>query len=79
MARFRYYGPNGIVRECAPGEKLDAYLKSHKVSRMELCRRTGMALQTVSDLCKGKRDGVMSTWVAIARALHCKLDDIVEV
>lgn len=72
-------GPNAAVNDGTSGRKLAAYLREHKVSRNELSRRTGLSVRTVSDICGGRREGNMATWRAIARALGCALDDLVEV
>lgn len=72
------------LRACATvpdescGGKLDDYLKSHKVSRRSLASATGLDLRTVSAICTGKRSGNMATWLRIARALRCTIDDILE-
>lgn len=56
--------------------RLDEWLKSHGVSRMQLARDAQIDLRTVSSLCEGRRDGNMATWREIARALGCTLDEI---
>lgn len=64
------------VDDC--GKRLDGYLKARKVSRTKLSKLTGIDIKTISAICTGKRYGNMATWRAIARALHCTLDDILE-
>ena len=67
-----------MVPDESCGGKLDEYLKSHKVSRRSLAAATGLDLRTVSAICTGKRSGNMATWLRIARALRCTIDDILE-
>jgi len=59
--------------------KLGEYLESIGMSRRRLARETGLDYRTVSDLCSGKTEGNLATWKLIAKALGCKLDEIVEV
>lgn len=71
-------GPNAAMRDTSSGRRLDSWLRSHKVSRSELSRRTGVSIKTISSICKGEREGNMATWRAFTRALGCTLDDIAE-
>ena len=57
--------------------KLQEYLEAHGISRRQLSRDTGIALNTIRALCNGTREGNMWTWKEIARYLECKLDEIV--
>lgn len=72
------------LRACATvpdescGGRLNEYLKAHRVSRRALATATGLDLRTVSAICTGKRSGNMATWMRIARALRCSIDDILE-
>lgn len=76
--RMPYGGPNATIGDGSSGGRLRDYLKGAGVSRKELARRTGLDPRTVSHICSGRREGNMATWRAIARALGCSLDDIVE-
>lgn len=71
-------GPNAAMQVDDCGKRLDAYIRARKVSRKKLAELTGMDPRTISAICSGKRYGNMATWRAIARALRCTLDDILE-
>ena len=71
-------GPNAPMPVDDCGRRLDAYLKANKVSRRRLAGMTGLDIRTISGICSGRRYGNMATWRAIARALKCTLDDILE-
>lgn len=76
---YRYpAGPNASMPVDDCGRRLDSYLRANKVSRGRLAKMTGMDIRTISAICTGKRYGNMATWRAIARALRCTLDDILE-
>lgn len=58
--------------------KLNDYLRSHNVSRRSLSKRSGLDLRTISRICEGRSNGRMDTWRIIARALNCRIDDIMD-
>ena len=58
--------------------KLGRYMSENGVSIYRLSKETGLDKRTISALVNGKRDGNMWTWLEIANALGCRLDDIAE-
>lgn len=61
------------------GSRLQAYLDGVGMSRRALSRAAQVDRRTISALCEGSRSGQMQTWLLIARALGCGLDEIIDV
>lgn len=70
---------NDLRGEWSTGTKLQRYLYDHKISKEELCRRADVSRSTVYRICAGDVIGGISTWTKIAKALDCRVSDILEV
>lgn len=61
-----------------PGDMLEWYLWTHKVSKNELIRRTGIPQATIYRICSNESNGGIGLWMRIANALGCRVSDILE-
>ncbi len=69
---------NRFVGDGSTGPMLERYLYEHGVSRYELSKRSGVSKSTIARMCTGDRIGGLDTWLKVADALGCSLDDIIE-
>lgn len=60
------------------GEKLTEYMREHKVSKRWLARNAGVSMNTVTHIMRSDMSGSIYTWLMMAKAMGCTLDDILE-
>lgn len=75
---LRYATPLTELKDASGGTKLKSYLETHSTTQAELSRMTGLSTRTIRAIVSGKREGNLATWRAIARSLHCTVDEILD-
>lgn len=60
------------------GELLAEYMAEHGFSKRWLSRNTGVCVNTITHIIRSDRSGSIYTWLAMAEAMGCTLDDILE-
>lgn len=59
------------------GQKLAEKLAERGISKHGLARESQVSYRTVCRVVSGDRVGTLDTWMRIAAALDCNLDDII--
>ena len=60
------------------GENLDYMLKERQMTRGELAEKSGLTKAAISNYILGKRMPTLEAALAIAYALDCSMDDLVD-
>lgn len=60
------------------GKRLLAYIRARGISREKLAELAGISANTVYRICAGDRVGTIGTWMRIADALDCSINDIIK-
>lgn len=58
------------------GEQLALYMRKHGISKRYLSSKTGIYINTITRIMRGDKVGNIHTWLALAEAMGCTLDDI---
>lgn len=58
------------------GERLALYMRKHGISKRYLSNKTGIYINTITRIMRGDKVGNIHTWLALAEAMGCTLDDI---
>ena len=74
------YLPAGLVRQAIKGEHPIRIWRKHRgLSMNELARRSGVNAAYLSEIENNKKRGSVSAFVAVARALDVRVDDLVRI
>ncbi len=58
------------------GGKLERYMSEHGVSKRSLSKKTGLCGNTITAIIRKDRSGMLDSWLKIADAMNCSIDDI---